>query len=443
MTNAARSCCCSDAPAVCSCAPESGTNAYRPLFNTGQFIYEVDFPGYAGRVQLNRTVSGVEVRTAGLPGNKDPNAGPTGGQYCIRAYPPGGDCAPYLAYSIASAYISIYDREETTTDCGFDLDQYSAVFIAAVIIPAPNTCGSDGGQCYPSYYDDGDSVLPGFITDTGSPTAAALWLVNAVGVMPGLRVEEPYSTAGTIRFTWNGGITESFTASLTSSTNGPTGSPTILTNGCYYLHRARSNTACANSSGATAINVCTYRPLLGNLPSGFPVSGDGPGSCQSDSCCCETEIAIQFRVWQTTYKRGYVGLGTFGDIAGPSHESNTVTAYYRGCHDGRLYSATSTEPATRTMKLDRVAFQLADLPASGKGWSKLGPINPVNNRINANYGNGVLGLAGAAPVESTSVVVDSRSCGCTTGITGETVMTAARAIEIGVPETIVVRRVSP
>lgn len=442
MTNAARSCCCSDAPAVCSCQPESGTNVYLPLFGTS-FTYEVDFPGYAGRVQLNRTVSGVEVRTAGLPGNKDPAAGPTGGQYCIRANPPGTDCAPYLAYSIASAYISIYDREETTTDCGFDLDQYSAVFIAAVIIPAPNTCGSDGGQCYPSYYDDGDSTLPGFITDTGSPTACALWLVNAVGVLPGLRVEEPYSTAGTIRFTWNGLGTGQFVPTLTSSSNGPTGSPTILTNGCYYLHRARSNSSCANSSGSTSANVCTNRPLLGLNPAVIP--GDGPGSCQSDSCCCETELAIRFRVWQDVYRRGYVAQSAFGDITGAISLSNTITAYYRGCPDGRLYSATSTEPANRTLKLDRVTIGLADLPASGKGWSKFGqsPANPVNNCINANYGNGVLGLSGASPAESTSIVVDDRTCSCTTGISGETVMTAARAIEIGVPETIVVRRVSP
>jgi hypothetical protein len=443
MLNPSRACCCVASP--CSCGTESGSTAFLPV--TGStFTYEVAFLGYTGKVQLSSIVSGIDIRLAGLPGNTNPGAGDTGGRACVTDSTSGIGCTTCSDAVTAQgrAYISDYDRETTTTDCGFDLTPDAAVFIGVQIMAELGGCGTKTVSgttypCYPSYFDDGGSLIPGFITDTGTYTCAALWTINVVGVHPGLAVSDPYSTAATIRFSWNGNLSNSFTPSLTSSTNGPTGSPTISTAGCYYLHRARSTTACANESGGVGpySNVCTARPLLGGT-----TAGDGAGACVSNSCCCETEIAIRMIVWQDYYTRGYTAQGIIGNVSGPTSLSCTITAYYRGCHDPRLYSSATAGLVTRTLTLDRATINLATLPSSGKGWTKI-TSDPVNSRIDADYGNGFLYLGGTVPVESTSTVVDSRTCACTTGVSGASVITAARAIEMGVPEEITVSRITP
>jgi len=168
------------------------------------------------------------------------------------------------------------------------------------------------------------------------------------------------------------------------------------------------------------------------------VAGDGPGACIADDCCCETEIAIQFRVWQTYYTRGFVARAVTGNVTGPHHISNTITAYYRGCHDPRLYSSSTIGPESRTMKLDRATVGLATIPQGlivGKQWTKYF-VGAALDCLAGDYGS-------VSNPHSFSVVEDEALCGCVTQVSSESAFTAVRAIEIGVPAEITVTRITP
>jgi hypothetical protein len=462
--NPARSCCCVSSP--CSCGTGTGGDAFVPISGT-QFIYEVEFPGSTGRVQLSSVVSGTQVLLGDLPNNQDPLSGPTGGVFCSSSCVSflstapctfiggtcvngtlglecnvDGDALQFLAGP--NAYIEDIDIEYTTTSCGFELSNDSSIWLALYLIPYPNACAYPiqyvcvDNECVAVVGPDQCAVAAFDIMDSIKPTywgggCCHPWLIYAAHTLPGLEVGDPYSTAGTIRFTWNGTLAGgSFVQSLTASTNGPTGSPTITAANSYYRHRGRSTSACASAaSGST--NVCTSVPLMGGI------TGDGCGACLTDDCCCETEIAIQFRVWQTYYTRGFVSISAIGNITGPHHISNTITAYYRGCHDPRLYSTNGPGLPTRTMKLDRVTIGLASIPEGliiRKQWSKYGGYNPPNDCLLADIGT-------VSTPHSFSVVVDSTSCGCTTQVDSCSSITAARAMEMGVPGEITVTRVTP
>ena len=467
--NPARSCCCVASP--CSCGAGTGSDAFIPISGT-QFIYDIAFPGSTGKVQLSSVVSGTQIRLDDLPSNQDPEAGDTGGIFCssscvsfISTAPctfaedncidgalgyecnVDGDALSFMAGN--NALIEDIDIEYTTTDCGFELSNDASVWLALYLIPYPNACAkpiqylcSNGSgipgtcvsivgpnQCAVAVYDDGDSIVPIY----WGGACCHPWMIYSAQTLPGLSVGDPYSTAGTMRFTWNGTLAGgSFVASLTSSTNGPTGSPTIITTNSYYRHRGRSTSACANSAGGST-NVCTSVPLMGG------VSGDGCGACLTDDCCCETEIAIQFRVWQVYYTQGFISRSTIGNVTGPHNISNTITAYYRGCHDPRLYSASTIGLPSRTMKLDRATIGLATVPEGllvRKQWTKYGGYTPALDCLSGEYGS-------VSTPHSFSVVVDSTSCSCTTQVSSCSAITASRAIEIGVPAEITVTRITP
>jgi hypothetical protein len=118
-----------------------------------------------------------------------------------------------------------------------------------------------------------------------------------------------------------------------------------------------------------------------------------------------------------------------------------VKAFYRGCHDPRLYSESNVGLPTRTLMLDRAQVQLASLTESelkATQYSKVSAYVPPYDCI-ASFG--------AAAVEaSLSTVVDPRECSCQplgSASAACTAITAARAIEIGIPESIVVSRITP
>lgn len=466
MLNPSRTCCCVASP--CSCEGVTSSEDYAPV--NGTFIYEVQFPGSTGRVQLSQVVSGTEARVIGLPNNADPNAGPTGGIYCnssncvavVNTTTPctfvnglcdvanNGECNNPLitgfdyVFLNGPTFVEAVDFEITTTTCGFDLADDAGALIAFYITPFPNTCGTAsyyfcGGptfsecqvlyqtECNPIPYDIQDSVLPTFpgagVNNGASEFCCPPYIIYLVRTLPRLRVHDPYSTAGTLRFTWTGYPSTSFTASLTSSNPGPTGSPTISTQFSTYAHRNRSSSSCATSCAV---------PTFSN--------GSSCGACSSDACCCETEVCVAFTVHQGYDRMGFIGLNNYGVEASGS-KSNFIKAFYRGCHDPRLYSEATVGLPSRTLKLDRAQVNLATLTLTelrNSQYTKINSYSPPYDCIEA-YGP-------AAVQASTSSVVDDRTCTCQPLASANPeclAFTRERALDIGIPETITVTRITP
>ncbi len=460
MLNPSRTCCCVASP--CSCEGVTSSENYAPV--NGTFIYEVQFPGSTGRVQLSQVVSGTDVRVTGLPNNADPNAGPTGGIYCnstdcvdvVNSTTPctvvNGLCdIPYgecnnplitgfdYVFVDGPTFVEAVDFEITTTTCGFDLADDAGALIAFYITPFPNTCGTASyyicddqcqnivlyqTECKPAVYDIQDSVLPTFpLAAGGSGLCCPPYIINVVQTLPRLRVHDPYSTAGTLRFTWPGYPSTSFAASLTSSNPGPTGSPTISTQFSTYAHRNRSSSSCATSCAV---------PTFSN--------GSSCGACSSDACCCETEVCVAFTVHQGYDRMGFIGLNNYGVEASGS-KSNFIKAFYRGCHDPRLYSEATVGLPSRTLKLDRAQVNLATLTLTelrASQYTKINAYSPPGDCIDA-YGAAAVGA-------STSSVVDDRTCTCQPLGSANPeclALTRERALEIGIPETITVTRITP
>ena len=465
MLNPSRKCCCVASP--CSCGGVTSSENYAPV--DGAFIYEVQFPGSTGRVQLSQVVSGTDVRVTGLPNNADPNAGFTGGIYCLSSdcvavsnttTPctfvnglcdiPYGECNNPIITGFDYVFldgptvVEALDFEITTTTCGFDLTDDAGALIAFYITPFPNTCGTAsyyicGGvtfnecqvlyqtDCTPAWFDNGDSSLPTFpfagVGNGSSQYCCPPYIINVVQTLPRLRVHEPYSTAGTLRFSWAGYPSTSYTTSLTSSNPGPTGSPTISTQFSTYAHRNRSSSSCATSCAVPTFDT-----------------GSSCGACSSDACCCETEVCIAFTVHQDYDRMGFIGLNNYGVEASGS-KNNFIRAFYRGCHDPRLYSEATVGLPSRTLKLDRAQVTLASLTLTelrNSQYTKISAYSPPGDCIE-NYG--------AASIQaSTSSVVDDRTCTCQPLASASSnclAFTRERAIEIGIPETITVTRITP
>ena len=465
MLNPSRKCCCVASP--CSCEGVTSSENYAPV--NGTFIYEVQFPGSTGRVQLSQVVSGTDVRITGLPNNADPNVGPTGGIFCLSSNCvavsnsttpctfvnglcdiPYGECNNPLitgfdyVFLDGPTFVEAVDFEITTTNCGFDLTDDSGALIAFYITPFPNTCGTAsyyvcGGvtfnecqvlyqtECTPAAFDNQDSSLPTFpLAGVGNGQGGYCcppYIINVVQTLPRLRVHEPYSTAGTLRFSWAGYPSTSYTTSLTSSNPGPTGSPTISTQFSTYAHRNRSSSSCATSCAVPTFDT-----------------GSSCGACSSDACCCETEVCIAFTVHQDYDRMGFIGLNNYGVEASGS-KNNFIRAFYRGCHDPRLYSESTVGLPNRTLKLDRAQVNLSSLALNelrATQYTKIDAYSPPFDCIE-NYG--------AASIQaSTSSVVDDRTCTCQPLASANPVclaFTRERAIEIGIPETITVTRITP
>lgn len=221
-------------------------------------------------------------------------------------------------------------------------------------------------------------------------------------------------------------------ASLTSSTNGPDGNPTIQTSGCSYRHRTRSTFVCANADGP---NVSSCSGTTMSAPAGEC------GACTFTDCCCQTEVAIQFKVWQRYYTMGWTSQTTYGTLTGPTNISCQITAFYRGCHDPRLYSTSTSAGASRVLKLDRATISLATPPLiSAIQYRKAPNVTPLDGADCIAWS--LYTEADPATVYSLSTVVDSTVCTCTTP-GGCNAITREAAIARGVPDEIIVNRITP
>jgi hypothetical protein len=455
MLNPSRACCCVASPCACGAGPES----YLPVTGS-QFIYEIAFPGSIGKVQVDRRCNDVQVVVEDVPGEIDQD-NVIHGLYCARkAFQQSskpctsggiGGCvsgAPYYfceedtltILTAASAYIQDIGVEQETTTCGFDLTNQTALLIHATLVPFPNYCE------YPTVHEC--SPGPAFpciaTTDTekcsilvgdgggvqfyGGPSCHP-WQIQGVNVQGGLSVGDTYSTAGTLRFTWAGTSGSGWVASLTSSTNGPTGSPTINTAQCVYRHRTRASNACA-SADETA-GGCT-----GNLM----FAQAGCGACDT-SCCCQTEVQIQFIVWAQYYERGWTSQTTFGNLGGPYNISNTITAYYRGCHDPRLYSTSTNAGASRVLTLDRATITMSSTALISAIQYRKAPGTAPEDGVDCIAWD-LYTESNPSSGYSLSTVVDTTECTCTTG-GGCSAITAEAAIARGVPEEITITRITP
>ena len=460
MLNPSRACCCVASPCACGAGPES----YLPVTGS-QFIYEIAFPGSTGVVQVDQRCNDVQIVVEDVTGYIDDDD-VVHGLYCGRCgfdfqstpqcTNSGGACvSPTTTYTYcnsntitpinaANAYILDIGVERETTTCGFDLNNQTALLIYVDIAPYPNFCQypisygcSPPGNVFPCVATTStvkcrllsDDI--GEIQFRGSGSCCHAWQINSTRVQGGLSVEAPYSSAGTLRFTWAGSTASSgWVASLTSSTNGPDGNPTISTAGCVYRHRTRATNACANADATT-----------GGCSGTTMAAGVGCGACTFTDCCCQTEIAIQFKVWQRYYTTGWTSQTTFGSLSGPTSVSNTVTAYYRGCHDPRLYSTSTSAGATRVFKLDRATMTLGSVPLISAIQYRKPPGVTIEDGTDC-LAWSLYTEADPATVYSLSTVTDSTSCTCTTP-GGCNALTRDAAIARGVPDEIIVTRITP
>jgi hypothetical protein len=427
-----------------------------------QFVYEIAFPGSSGFVQVNQRCNDVQIVVEDVTGYIDEDD-VVHGLYCARqgfqqstkpcTSGAGGTCADGAPYffceedtltilTATNAYIQDIGVERETTTCGFDLNNQTALLIYVDIAPYPNFCK------YPTAYGCASFLSFPCVATTSASKCALLvgdgggvqfyggpschpWQINSTRVQGGLSVEAPYSSAGTLRFTWAGSTGSSgWVASLTSSTNGPDGNPTISTAGCVYRHRTRATNACANADATT-----------GGCSGTTMAAGVGCGACTFTDCCCQTEIAIQFKVWQRYYTKGWTSQTTFGSLSGPTSVSNTVTAYYRGCHDPRLYSTSTSAGATRVFKLDRATMTLGSVPLISAIQYRKPPGVTIEDGTDC-IAWSLYTEVDPTTVYSLSTVTDSTSCTCTTP-GGCNALTRDAAIARGVPDEIIVTRITP
>ena len=475
MLNPSRACCCVASP--CACDPVF--QAYLPVTGS-QFIYEIVFPGSTGVVQVDARCNDVQIVVGDVqPGG--PEDGEYWGLWCmnetyVNAFGqssnkpcttiPGTDCCepgdPYGAcnqddptpFVASNAFIQDIGVERETTLCGFDLNNQTALVIYADLGPYPNYCsyheinscspGDPLGDCgllglFPcikTYSANkcrligGDSVSEYF--QFKGPYYCHPWQINSTRVQGGLSVEPPYSSAGTLRFTWAGASSGSgWVASLTSSTNGPDGNPTISTVGCAYRHRTRANTVCATADG----------PTSGSCSGTTMAASAGCGACTFTDCCCQTEVQIQFKVWQRYYTMGWTSQTAYGTLTGPTSVSSTITAYYRGCHDPRLYSTSTSAGSTRVLTLDRATISLGSVPLISAIQYRKSPGVTIENGTDC-IAWSLYTEADPAAVYSLSTVEDSTACTCTTP-GGCNSITREAAIARGVPDEIVITRITP
>jgi hypothetical protein len=171
-------------------------------------------------------------------------------------------------------------------------------------------------------------------------------------------------------------------------------------------------------------------------------AGSGCGACTVTECCCETEVSIQFKVWQTYHRRGWTSQTEYGNISDPVSVYNTITAVYRGCSDQRLYAPVSNADANRVLRLDRANISLTSVPVISALQVRKAPNTSPDNGADCLAWNLITDQEPTPPSFALSTVEDSRECSCTTSL-GCNAITAERAIEIGIPAEIVVKRITP
>lgn len=404
--NPSRACCCTASP--CDCAPSNATPI--PYAGTlGDFTYTVDFPGSSGGPFVQQRVNQVTTILR--------NHGPYGpdqdlcaaGMFCDP--PAGSSCTAPLA-AIPNAVILDEDVEIETRSCGFALTNNVGVIIGYQWFPISGYCASVGCPDATLFAEQwGNGPYPRTI---GGIQVAPKWLLGEI-----------YSSAATIRFRRNS--TTGFACDLTSSTLDYFGSPTVTAADCKYLHRVPSGwPPCPGTSSG---NQCGQSSGYGEAGLTYSLP------CVASSCCCRSELRVRFTVAQRIDERYWATTNPYPITVKPAtstQASMTITAYYYGCVDARLYSASSTQAALRSFTLDRASVTYASgLDSVSRYGIGDVPSNPLPYVQVSNCGP--LG----SPSTSTVVVDD----GCTF-CSGST-LTAESAMALGVPGAVSVTRTTP
>jgi len=152
-------------------------------------------------------------------------------------------------------------------------------------------------------------------------------------------------------------------------------------------------------------------------------------------------VQIQFTVWAQYYTRGWTSQTTFGNLGGPFNISNTITAYYRGCHDPRLYSTSTNAGASRVLTLDRATITMSSTALISAIQYRKAPGTAPEDGVDC-IGWNLYSETNPSSVYSLSTVVDTTECTCTTG-GGCNAITAEAAIARGVPANITITRITP
>lgn len=402
--NPSRACCCTASP--CDCSPSTQTPI--PYAGTlGDFTYTVDFPGSSGGPFVQQRVNQVTTRLR--------NFGPYDDGECIEGMycdPPfGSSCTAPLA-AIPNAVILDEDVEIETRSCGFALTNNVGVIIGYQWFPIPGYCASVGCS--------GATLLASQWANGSTPRT-----IGGIQVAPKWLLGDIYSSAATIRFRRNS--TTGFSCDLTSSTLDYFGSPTVTAADCKYLHRVPSGWP--PCPGTSSSNSCGQN------------SGYGEGGltyslpCVASTCCCRSELRVRFTVAQRIDERYWATTSPYPITVKPAtstQASMTITAYYYGCVDARLYSASSTQAALRSFTLDRASVTYASGLDSVSRYG-LGdvPSNPLP------YVQVSDCAAPGSP--STSTVVTDDGCTFCSG----SILTAETAMAMGVPGAVSVTRTTP
>lgn len=402
--NPSRACCCTASP--CDCAPSTQTPI--PYAGTlGDFTYTVDFPGSSGGPFVQQRVNQVTTRLRNFGPYDDGEC--TEGMYCDPPF--GSSCTAPLA-AIPNAALLDEDVEYETRSCGFALTNNVGVIIGYQWFPIPGYCASVG--------------CPG-ATLLASEWANGLFprTIGGIQVAPKWLLGEIYSSAATIRFRRNS--TTGFSCDLTSSTLDYLGSPTVTAADCKYLHRVPSGwPPCPGTSGS---NQCKQNSGYGEAGLTYSLP------CVASSCCCRSELRVRFTVAQRIDERYWATPTSLITVkpATSTQASMTITAYYYGCVDARLYSASSTQAALRSFTLDRASVTYASGLDSVSRYG-LGDV-PSSNPIPL-VGAGC-SYPGGSP--STSTVVTDEGCTFCSG----SILTAESAMALGVPGAVSVTRTTP
>lgn len=404
--NPSRACCCTASP--CDCAPSNATPiSYAGTL--GDFTYTVDFPGSSGGPFVQQRVNQVTTILR--------NHGPYGpdldlcaaGMYCDP--PSGSSCTAPLA-AIPNAVILDEDVEIETRSCGFALTNNVGVIVGYQWFPIPGYCesvGCSGATLLAEQWGNGP-----YPRTIGGIQVAPKWLLGDI-----------YSSAATIRFRRNS--TTGFACDLTSSTLDYFGSPTVTAADCKYLHRVPSGWP--PCPGASLSNSCGQNSGYGGggLTYSLP--------CVASTCCCRSELRVRFTVAQRIDERYWATTSPYPITVKPAtstQASMTITAYYYGCVDARLYSASSTQAALRSFTLDRASVTYASgidsVSRYGLGDVPFSPLPYVQ-----------VSDCGAIGSPSTSTVVTDDGCTFCSG----SILTAESAIAMGVPGAVSVTRTTP
>lgn len=401
--NPSRACCCTASP--CDCAPSTQTPiSYAGTL--GDFTYTVDFTGSSGGPFVQSRVNQVTTRLRNHGPYDDGEC--TAGMYCDPVFP--STCTPTLA-AIPNALILDEDVEIETRSCGFALTNNVGVIIGYQWFPIPGYCASIGCS--------GDTLLA-----DNWPNGPLPRTIGGIQVAPKWLLGEIFSSAATIRFRRNS--TTGFACDLTSSTNDYFGSPTVTAAQCKYLHRVPSGwPPCPGTSSG---NQCGQSSGYGEAGLTYTLP------CVASSCCCRSELRVRFTVAQRIDERYWATPTSTISVkpATSTQASMTITAYYYGCVDARLYSASSTQPALRNFTLDRAAVSYASgldtVSRYGLGDVPSNPIPVVQ-----------VSDCGGAGSPSTSTVVSDDGCTFCSG----SILTAEGAMALGVPGAVSVTRTTP